>query len=268
MGRRLIFGHGDFFGTIRRHHAIPGVAMSHRIAAGDVAPHAHDDAHFVWVTGGEYVTTAGDPAPKDEAVFVYNPVGTTHCDHFAGGRGSFFAVSIAAGQMRQWQTGTNLPDEPRHVRGKAARGVTRKLMQECWDAPDSPLVLEGLCLELIGATAVDAETDSGAMPPWLKSAREALEERNVGISLGAVARGLGVHPVHLTRSFRYFFRCTPGEYLRSVRLERAARYLSRSRLALAEVALASGFTDQSHFTKRFARAFGVTPGEYRRLTIM
>jgi AraC family transcriptional regulator len=33
---------------------------------------------------------------------------------------------------------------------------------------------------------------------------------------------------------------------------------------LAEIALAAGFADQSHFTKTFRRSRGLTPGEYRR----
>ena len=269
MDGHVNLGHGELFGTVRRERHIPGVALSHRIAAGDVAHHTHDDAHFVWVTGGDYVTTANDMSHKDGPIFVYNPVGTTHRDHFADGRGSFFSISISAERMRHWQEGARMPNEPVHVRGRSARGLARKLMQECWDAPDSPLVLESVCLELIGAAGKNAEGITPAMPAWLNRAREAIAAQSTeDISLSRIARELGVHPVHLTRAFRAFFHCTPGEYLRSLRLERATQFLSRTRRSLAEVALLCGFTDQSHFTRRFVHAFGVTPGEYRRLTIM
>ncbi|MGD0144000.1 MAG: helix-turn-helix transcriptional regulator [Rhizomicrobium sp.] len=262
-------GHGELFGTVRRARHLSGVALSHRIAAGDVENHTHDDAHFIWVTGGDYVTTAKDAMHEDGPIFIYNPVGTTHRDHFTGGRGSFFSISISAERMRHWQEGARLPDRPVHVRGRSARGLTRKLMQECWDAPDSSLALESLCLELIGAAGEIAERPSPAIPAWLKRAGEILEAQSIeDVSMSELAGSLGVHPVHLTRSFRTHFRCTPGEYLRSLRLQRAAQFLSRTRCGLAEVALMSGFADQSHFTRRFARAFGVTPGEYRKLTIM
>jgi AraC family transcriptional regulator len=269
MGVRLNFGHGEFFGSVRRKHDIDGVALSHRIAAGDVAHHTHDDAHFVWVTGGKYITTANDAPPRGEPIFVYNPAGTSHRDHFAGGRGSFFSISISAERIRSWKEDAQLPDEPLHVRGRAARGLARKLLQECWETPDSSLALESLCLELIGVAGKSVDALSPAMPHWLGRAREAIAVQSTDdISLSRIARELGVHPVHLTRAFRAFFHCTPGEYLRSLRLERAAQLLSRTRRELAEVALLCGFTDQSHFTRRFVRAFGVTPGEYRRLTIM
>jgi transcriptional regulator GlxA family with amidase domain len=70
----------------------------------------------------------------------------------------------------------------------------------------------------------------------------------------------------MTRTFRAFERCTPGEYLIAARLRRAAELLSDARLPLAEVALASGFADQSHLGRRFRSGYGVTPGEYRRRT--
>ncbi len=49
-----------------------------------------------------------------------------------------------------------------------------------------------------------------------------------------------------------------------VRLETAARYLcDRSGPGLAEIAFLSGFSDQAHFTRSFAKAVGTTPNAYR-----
>jgi transcriptional regulator GlxA family with amidase domain len=42
----------------------------------------------------------------------------------------------------------------------------------------------------------------------------------------------GVHPSHLSREFRNFFKVTPGDYLRDLRVETAARYLSETDIAL------------------------------------
>jgi AraC-like DNA-binding protein len=49
-----------------------------------------------------------------------------------------------------------------------------------------------------------------------------------------------------------------------LRLDFAARQLATSSASLAEIASAAGFADQSHFTKAFQRATGMTPGEWRR----
>ena len=83
-------------------------------------------------------------------------------------------------------------------------------------------------------------------------------------SLAELAAGVGVHPVTLARAFRRTFGCTIGEYLRRLRIERAAEQLATGTQPLAEIALAAGFADQSHFSNVFRRRVGMSPSAYRR----
>jgi AraC family transcriptional regulator len=64
--------------------------------------------------------------------------------------------------------------------------------------------------------------------------------------------------------FRQQYGCTVGDYVRKLRLDFASRQLATSSASLAAIALAAGFADQSHFTKAFRRASGMTPAEWRR----
>jgi AraC family transcriptional regulator len=64
--------------------------------------------------------------------------------------------------------------------------------------------------------------------------------------------------------FRQEYGCTLGDYLRNLRIGFASRRLATSSAPLAEIALAAGFADQSHFTKAFRRATGMTPVAWRR----
>jgi two-component system response regulator YesN len=52
-------------------------------------------------------------------------------------------------------------------------------------------------------------------------------------------------------------------YLNHVRLAAGVRLLRETSLSIAGVATAVGFTDQSYFDKRFKRAFGSTPRDFR-----
>jgi len=67
------------------------------------------------------------------------------------------------------------------------------------------------------------------------------------------------------RRFYSSFHLTPQQYLRRLRLRIASRMLMNADqfLPLADVALACGFADQSHFTREFKRHFGWTPRDYR-----
>ena len=65
------------------------------------------------------------------------------------------------------------------------------------------------------------------------------------------------------RQFLASFHLTPQKYLRKLRLRIASRALIYTNEPLSDVALSSGFADQSHFTREFRRQFGRTPREYR-----
>jgi AraC family transcriptional regulator len=130
----------------------------------------------------------------------------------------------------------------------------------------SPLALEGLTLELLAVACRSAAPKQELDPPaWLRRARELLDDcPTQPHGLAAVAATAGVHPGHLARAFRSYYHCTLGEYLRRLRVERACRLL-RGKTPLAEIALATGFADQSHFSAVFKRHTGMTPAAYRKI---
>lgn len=74
----------------------------------------------------------------------------------------------------------------------------------------------------------------------------------------------GLDRFTLARHFRRNFGTSPYNYLVMRRLDRA-RTLLRGEGALADIAFACGFADQSHLTRQFRKAFGVTPGRWRAL---
>ncbi|HEX6187366.1 MAG TPA: helix-turn-helix transcriptional regulator, partial [Pyrinomonadaceae bacterium] len=67
------------------------------------------------------------------------------------------------------------------------------------------------------------------------------------------------------RSFSRYFRCTLGEYVRHIRVQRSLELMPRRNLTLTEIATTCGFADQSHFTRSFKQIMGVRPSTYRRL---
>jgi len=53
------------------------------------------------------------------------------------------------------------------------------------------------------------------------------------------------------------------QFLKQLRLSRAAAALVQSNRLVSQIALAEGFCDQAHFTREFKRAFGATPRIWR-----
>jgi AraC family transcriptional regulator len=230
----------------------------------EVLTHTHSDAHFILISGGDYVSIAeGRPAER-HPVLVYNPPGTTHRDHFKQGRGSYFAVSLEAAKAETAGDEIALPDGPIYLSEMVQFAIAMRVARCCALQPGG-LTLDALCHELLGSMDRLAQRVDPKPPSWLDKAVELLRDRYLeDLTIANVADGIGVHPVHLARSFRRHFRCSPGEFTRFCRLERAAGMLTRSDISLSEIALESGFGDQSQFTRAFARDMGIAPGEYRR----
>ena len=82
------------------------------------------------------------------------------------------------------------------------------------------------------------------------------------VSLEALAQLTQLSRYHLVRVFCKTVEVPPHAYLRQVRIRRAKELLASGQTP-AEVALVTGFTDQSHLTRWFKRLWGYTPGQYQ-----
>ena len=79
-----------------------------------------------------------------------------------------------------------------------------------------------------------------------------------------LARMANYSPWHFIRAFRAAYSETPHALLVNLRLQRARELLKTSPLAIAKVALASGFENRCAFSRLFHQRFGVTAGMMRR----
>ena len=96
----------------------------------------------------------------------------------------------------------------------------------------------------------------------VKRAREFIEANySRNLSLEQLAQAACLSPFHFQRVFRRYLGVSPHEYLIQFRIRKAKEYL-REGAPLTQVALDTGFVDQSHFTRHFKRAVGVPPGRY------
>lgn len=109
-----------------------------------------------------------------------------------------------------------------------------------------------------------AASKLGAEPQAIVRVRAYLEEHYAEqVTLATLAEYAGLSAYHLVRVFHKATGVPPHAYLESIRIRHSQQLLAQG-VALAEIAYATGFSSQSHFTARFRRIIGVTPGAYRR----
>jgi AraC-like DNA-binding protein len=101
---------------------------------------------------------------------------------------------------------------------------------------------------------------SGALSPVRDLLHDGFAE---DLSADDLAGAVGLSRFQLYRRFRERYGVPPSAYLRQVRLREARRRLLAG-AAIAEVAVGTGFADQSHLTRWFRRTYGITPGVYQQ----
>jgi AraC family transcriptional regulator len=259
---------GEFYGLTQFGACNAGLEVRATVAAGSedhVQLHTHQDAHFVLVLSGTYISSArGTGRLLPSPVLIFNPPGTTHRDRFAGAVGSFMTVSIPAATFQEIPAAGPLAAEALRVRGPDALTAAFCIVRELRRARDAQ-VLESSVWELFGRAAGD-RSQVAEPQNWLHRAYEAIMDQSTDTDLRVrnIATAAGVHPVHLARAFRARWGCSPGELVRWRRVDRAAELLRGSHMMAAEVAAAAGFVDQSHMTHAFRATYGMTPAAYRR----
>jgi transcriptional regulator GlxA family with amidase domain len=73
---------------------------------------------------------------------------------------------------------------------------------------------------------------------------------------------MGVSRMQLYRKFNALTNMTVKEFIRSIRLKRAAQLLLEKKMSITEIAYAVGFRDLSHFRKCFHSEYGMSASEY------
>jgi AraC-like DNA-binding protein len=106
----------------------------------------------------------------------------------------------------------------------------------------------------------------GGLARWQEQRVKELLAANLdgAISMGELARVCGMTPSHLSTAFRQSTGVSPTGWLAQLRIAKACELLRHTALSLAEVAVASGYADQAHFSRSFAQRIGVPPGAWRR----
>jgi len=208
-------------------------------------------------------------------VFVLNPA-EAHTGYAVAATGYTYRVLYPSAALLQ-RAASTLVDRPRDVPffSQAViddRSLARLLgrLHQSLEAPTPGLERESRLLWSLGRL-IARHADTRHTPRMLGQERPAIRQARAYIeahyaddlSLERLAALVGFNPFYFLRTFRQEVGLPPHAYLESVRIAQARRLLAVGQPP-AQVARATGFVDQSHFTTRFRRFVGVTPGRYAR----
>jgi AraC family transcriptional regulator len=196
----------------------------------------------------------------------FRPAGVPHQDEVGPNGVRFFEIEVRPIWRKRLEDCSAALDVARDdCKGGELLWLGMKLFREVHGVAATPddFSVESLLAELMAAAArIPRETSY--RPAWLSRIVERLAvEYAERLTLDELSREAGVHPVHLSRVFRKCVGEGIGEYVHRLRVRAACEQILHPEISIAEVSLALGFADQSHFTRAFRRVTGITPAAFR-----
>ena len=225
--------------------------------------HRHAETQITIVRRGELVEETGSGSYViTTAMLIVKPASLRHEDRFGPAGAATTCIEIDAEAERMLTGGRQSLGYHVSSGGDALAAVARFCHER---ARGGSADADGCVAEVIAALG---ECGPSPVPRGVaRAAASMLTEAYRGnLSIADLARELAVHPVSLARAFRREYGCTISRHVRQLRVAAAARLLASNELTLAAIALETGFSDQSHFTRAFRSVIGVSPGAFRRLS--
>ena len=143
----------------------------------------------------------------------------------------------------------------------------RTLETTSWRLECETLLFEWLCAAAGDPPERCQSRRAARRDPALRRARELLcDELTANVTLDELAGALGVSRHRLTRLFRAAYDMPPHRFQLAYRIGAARRMLERG-VPVAEVAVETGFVDQSHLHRHFRKTLGMTPARYANLAL-
>jgi AraC-like DNA-binding protein len=262
-----VLSQSEYFGVQRRELFHKGISLSEYDYFESGTPmHCHENPYFMYVMKGNMVDinkSGSTLLPAGSLMFLNWQ--DAHRSEKHSNIGGGFHLQIERKWLVAQDIDANLWEGSQVLHHPDFHLVLSKIHYEFRQADNFSIIsIELLVLELCSLLTNRFAAPIIHRPPWIEQLKALLHAGGDNLRLAELSVQLGVHPVHISRTVPAFFDSTLGEYLRKLRVSKALPLLLCEEQSLAQIAYASGFSDQSHFTRVFKSYYGQTPAKFRR----
>lgn len=239
--------------------------------------HAHEEYSFGVTLSGqqEYFTAGAHHSSQPGNIMVFNP-GQVHDGHVGGKQPlDYSMLYIHPNQLEPMlgaagiQRTKNFQISDALFSDSFLQKTILRLAYSLETQSVSKVSHEGLLYELaVGIAKRYGKYEANALckrvDPLLRQAKDyILHHLFDDLSLAQIAAQACMSKYHFLRLFRQQYGLTPHQFVLNARINQSKNALEQG-LALTDVALTHGFSDLSHFNRRFKPVFGMTPKQYQQ----
>lgn len=260
---------GQFYGETNFRRSVESLTLTDTVYTHDFVDwHYHETPYFTFLLQGG-LTEGYKKERKNFTAgsILFHHWDECHYNHKPAGTARGFHLEIDHQFSKDYDLSLQNLRGNREIHDPSLKILFYRLMAESRSKdPLSEIVIQSSVLEIFSVLNSQSTVEERRTPPWVGQVREILNEHDhASLSLNEIANILNIHPVHLSRSFKKYFHCTLGEYVRKIRIEKAVLDLLNSNQSLTTIAHDRGFADQSHLIRIFKAYLGMNPSSYKKM---
>jgi AraC-like DNA-binding protein len=230
--------------------------------------HTHQNPYFTFMLTGNMKETNKNGSYECQAgTLLFHNWQDAHCNIKHPGYTRGFHIELETDFFDRYQLPLAQMEGSLKLGNPVLKLLFRNMYMETKYAADiEVLSIRESLFKVFGLLTNEKCRETGRQPAWVKKIKEVLNDSDATtLSWDILASIAQVHPVHLSRDFPKYFNTTVGDYLKKLRIEKAAALLAQADVSVTRVGYECAFADQSHFIRSFKQAVGVTPLQYRKI---
>jgi AraC family transcriptional regulator len=233
-------------------------------ANSEISRHYHENATLcVLLRGTARDQFCNRTIEYEPGAVIYRPPGEAHSHKFGKDPMVAIVLEIPTSRLRgdcNLRFLTKLCFEP----SAPTLGDSAQLLRCLRNPATAEADLEEHCFSLL--TVFNRDRERASTSDGVERVRILLDECFAeGYSLAELGKIAGLHPAYLVNAFRKRFGCTMGQYRRRRCITLAVRQIWNTASSLSEIALGTGFYDQSHCTNVLRKNLRLTPNQIRKM---
>ncbi len=231
-----------------------------------LSAHEHDTFHLVLVKNGMYEECfLKQKRILEKGDLIIHPGFQQHENKIFKNNTSVLNIEVSSEWMNKFGFDNNYNIENRIFQGAITKHLHDLLCIYANNFHCNYIEIESLLIDIFDNIKQQTIKLDGTNR-IISRVKSFLQEADVDTkySLQDIGINLNIHPIYLSRLFKEKTGMTIGEYIRKIKLDKACKDLAYSKSTITEIALSSGFYDQSHFIRVFKQNFGTSPLKFRK----